>query len=455
LESPTQQTAIAEDGYSGHRLRFVLMAAFGGIALIFLVAMIDAVRLLGNLETDNKILRDQTAARTHHLDSIRSSIFLTQAYLGNYLLDEDQQNSQDYQAKVQETWARIRSDLSGYQSDTADDEVLLKRLQDLLDRNWENVNRTMSSPPIRGRSGYPILPIRTSVIEITTQLENIDSRQAASAEARMQSQFARLGASLRTVLLLALVAALILAAGCLVYIYRIERQNRRRYDEILQGRTALEQLSARLVDAQETERRSISRELHDQVGQTLNALLVDAANLAKRIQPEDSVSQRYLDNIRSFADSSVNSIRDIALLLRPSMLDDLGLIPALEWQAREVSRRTGIKVEVNAQNVPDSLPDGVRTCAYRVVQEALHNVSRHSGATAAVITVRDDGGSLYASVADDGRGFDPERTRGLGILGMEERVRQLGGTLEIQSKPGSGTTLRATLPVAAAVPATE
>ena len=452
MPSPAPQTAVAEDVYSARRLRVVLIAAFAGIAIIFLVAVIDAVRLLGNLEAENKLLRDQTAARTHHLESIRSSIFLTQAYLGGYLLDEDRQNSQDYQTKVQETWAQIRSDLAGYRYATADEEVLLSRLQNLLDENWENIQRTMNAPLGRGRSG--ILPLRTSVIEITTQLENIDSRQAASAEARIEGQFARLGENLRTVLLLALAAALILAAGCLVYIYRIERQNRRRYEEILEGRKALEQLSARLVDAQETERRAISRELHDQVGQTLNALLVDAANLAKRIQLDDTLSRRYLDNIRSFADSSVNSIRDIALLLRPSMLDDLGLIPALEWQAREISRRTGIKVEVVAQNVPDSLPDGVRTCIYRVVQEALQNVSRHSGANAAVITVRDEEGSLFVSVADDGRGFDPDRTRGLGILGMEERIRQLGGTLAIQSTPGNGATVRATLPVAVAVPAT-
>ena len=162
--------------------------------------------------------------------------------------------------------------------------------------------------------------------------------------------------------------------------------------------------------------------------------------------------RRFLRGGKRFADSSVNSIRDIALLLRPSMLDDLGLIPALEWQAREVSRRTGIKVEVHADNVPDSLPDDVRTCIYRVVQEALHNVSRHSGAKAVVITVRNVDGSLSLSVADDGRGFDPERTRGMGMLGIEERIRQLGGQFEVQSAPGKGTTLRSTLPIGAPAP---
>lgn len=118
------------------------------------------------------------------------------------------------------------------------------------------------------------------------------------------------------------------------------------YQEILRARGELEQLSARLVAAHEEERRRISRELHDEVGQNLNAVLGDAANLTKRIPDEDAIAQRHLDSIRTHADASVNSIRDIALLLRPSMLDDLGLIPALEWQAREVSRRGNAKVKV-------------------------------------------------------------------------------------------------------------
>ena len=199
--------------------------------------------------------------------------------------------------------------------------------------------------------------------------------------------------------------------------------------------------------AQETERRSISRELHDEVGQTLGAVLMDAGALANRIPASDNASHRYLDNIRTLTDASLNAIRNIALLLRPSMLDDLGLIPALEWQAREVSRRCGVKVKVKAENVSDALPDAVRTCVYRVVQEALTNVSRHSGAKNAEVAVEQTADSLLLTVSDDGSGFDLQKTRRIGLLGMEERVKQLGGTLETKSQPGSGTTLRVTLPL--------
>jgi signal transduction histidine kinase len=418
------------------------LAGFGGVAIIFLVATIDAVVLLSNMRAENQILRQQALARTRHLASIRSSILLTRAYLGDYSVGTAAPVDL---AKAQETWARIRLDLADYHASTDDEGPLVKRLGDLLDQNRLAIARAIESPAPAARER--MLPLRTSMVEITSDVEYIDNKQASSTEAAIENEFERVGARLKTVLTIALGAALLLAVCCLIYIFRIERQNRLRYREIVEGRGALEKLSARLVQAQETERRTISRELHDEVGQTLNALLVDAANLAKRLPPDDADSRRCLDNIRTFADTSINSIRDIALLLRPSMLDDLGLVPALEWQARELSRRTGIKVNVTAEDVPDVLPDEVRTCVYRLVQEALNNVTRHSGAKTAVITVRHDAGSLFLSVTDDGSGFDPTRTRGLGMLGMEERVRQLGGRFEVQSAPGKGTTLRVALPM--------
>lgn len=438
-------------------LRLSLIVGFGGTLLIFVVAAIDAGRLLHQMRVENKILRDASLERSNRLASIRTYVLLSHAYMGDYLLDSDQQGSQQHLTELHDAWSRMLSDLSGYRCSTLDEKVLLTQLQDLLNRHWEDVSRVMNWPPAerqrRGVTFYrnQIYPLRTAVLEITTRVEDVDAKQLASTETRIQSGFETLGRRLSVLLNIALGAALLLAAGCVIYILRIERQNSRRYQEIIKARGMLEQLSARLVDAQETERRTISRELHDQVGQTLNALLVDTANLAKRIPEQDEVSRRYLDNIRTFADNSVNSLRDISLLLRPSMLDDLGLIPALEWQLREVSRRTGIHVKLAADEAPDSLPEALRTCVYRVVQEALQNVSRHSGAHSVTVTVRQIDQSLALTVEDDGSGFNPERTRGMGLLGMSERVKQLGGRLEVTSQPGKGTLIRVTLPLAVPV----
>jgi signal transduction histidine kinase len=130
------------------------------------------------------------------------------------------------------------------------------------------------------------------------------------------------------------------------------------------------------------------------------------------------------------------------------MLDDFGLVPALNWHARETGKRTGLDVLVRAGGDADDLPEEHKTCIYRLVQEAVNNSARHSSArTVEVVVERQDSRVLF-SVRDDGCGFDTRFVRGLGLLGMEERVRRLGGNLKITSKPGRGTLVRAALPVA-------
>jgi len=122
-------------------------------------------------------------------------------------------------------------------------------------------------------------------------------------------------------------------------------------------------------------------------------------------------------------------------------------VPALEWQAREVSKRTGMAVSVDAPEISDNLPDDHNTCVYRVVQEALHNCARHARAHSVRIGVRQTAGRIALSIQDDGQGFDARRVRGLGLVGMEERVQHLGGTFHVRSEPGSGTELQVELPV--------
>src|SRR5262249_30086352 len=159
-----------------------------------------------------------------------------------------------------------------------------------------------------------------------------------------------------------------------------------------------------LLDAQETERRSISRELHDEVGQSLGALLVDLSRMSANAPAGQPELKDQLDHMKSAAERTMQTVRNIALLLRPSMLDDLGLAAALEWQGREVSRNSKIEVEVQSDNASTDLPDEYKICIYRVVQEALNNAVRHSGARNAKVTVDQSAARIAASIADDGRG---------------------------------------------------
>jgi len=217
-------------------------------------------------------------------------------------------------------------------------------------------------------------------------------------------------------------------------------------EENIEAKKSLRDLSAKLLRAQEDERRALSRELHDEAGQSFSAILLETENL---LDAElGAAAKPHLESIRNLAQRGMAETRNMALLLRPSMLDDFGLVPALNWQAKETAKRTGLRVQVSAADLPRDLPEEHKTCIYRVVQEALHNVVRHAQASAAQVSLQWEEERIDLTVQDDGTGFDAVRVRGLGLLGMEERVHHLGGIFAIDSQPGRGTTVKIQLPVA-------
>jgi signal transduction histidine kinase len=231
----------------------------------------------------------------------------------------------------------------------------------------------------------------------------------------------------------------ILALLTIGFTLRLER-------ELDLRRADLQELSTLLLRAQENERRALARELHDEIGQSLSAILMETEGAECAGRPAEV--REHLDSIKGLAEKTVNQVRDLALLLRPSMLDDLGLGPALNWHARETSKRTGLNVVVSADDAIDSLPEEHRTCIYRLVQEAVNNAVRHANARTVEVSVQREIHKVNVIVQDDGAGFDTRFMRGLGLLGMEERVRRLGGRLKISSEPGRGTLVQAVLPVA-------
>lgn len=287
------------------------------------------------------------------------------------------------------------------------------------------------------------------MLAIADRISVINDQQLTAGNNQVVSLLLRF----QTRLLMTLVAALVLGFGMAFFstrrILRLEDQARVRYEEVADARSQLTDLSALLVQAQETERRSLSRELHDEVGQALSAVLVELRNLSTGLGIRSAEqSQSHVETVKGLIENTVRVVRNMALLLRPSMLDDLGLIPALKWQARESAKRTSMDVSVVAKLESDDLPDEYKTCIYRVVQEALHNCARHSGATAVRIRVEQKPDRLTLVIQDDGQGFDVGQMKGLGLLGIQERVARLGGKSTVQSRPGRGTILSVELPFA-------
>jgi len=222
--------------------------------------------------------------------------------------------------------------------------------------------------------------------------------------------------------------------------------------ELEQSRTELRALAARLQATREEERTRIAREIHDELGQALTALKLDLAWIGTKRPRGNSGAVHLTDqSITARIDETMEVVRRIASELRPSVLDQLGLEAAIEYLVQETAKRTGIAVTLHAEEFP-RLSDEVASHAFRIIQEALTNVTRHSKASRVDVSVRRVGAVIILGVADNGVGFAADTLSGLrslGLVGMRERALACGGTLMVHGKPGEGTAITVTIPVAA------
>jgi signal transduction histidine kinase len=230
---------------------------------------------------------------------------------------------------------------------------------------------------------------------------------------------------------------------------QLEKKYLEEHDAALQAKRDLQRLSTRLVAAQELERQTLSRELHDQVGQTLTAIKIDVARAEQALLPSQNDVAERLRRARIGAEETLDIIRRLSMLLRPSMLDDLGLSAALGWYTKQFSASTAIRVNLNDDGSADTLPEPHKISLYRIVQEALTNCARHSEARSVLISLGSEEDRYIVRIEDDGKGFSPSReARGIGLIGIEERVAGMAGTLKLSSNPGAGTKLFITIPLA-------
>jgi signal transduction histidine kinase len=326
----------------------------------------------------------------------------------------------------------------------------LQRLERELSSYWDSVMRKASQIENRDTSSRAAAmgrdDQREAVLEVAEQIDGLNAANFALEEQDLEGQQYELKrfAALATGALL--VFGLFIAGGSTLYLARLERTSGKQKQRAEHAELELRRLSNKLVRAQEDERKIISRELHDEVGQILTGLRMELGGLSKG--EGDGTFRARLDSIKALAEDALRAVRNLALLLRPSMLDDLGLGAALRWQAKEISRRSGIPVSVEIKGDLDRLDETHRICLYRVVQEALTNCTKHSEATRIAVRVRQENGLVSASIQDNGRGFqeNSDRSRGLGLVGLEERVRALQGNVTISSQAGWGALIRVDLP---------
>jgi signal transduction histidine kinase len=357
-----------------------------------------------------------------------------------------------------------------YLSHTASHADVVPMLRKSLGEFWAVVDplpHNMVGSTTRERMEFlerEIVPRRGQLYNALRDLTSAGQQKLQNSEGEFAAARRRAAERLVVMLGVSVLLGFLVARFSLRHAENLERQAERHYAEVEQTKRELQQLSARLLEIEEEGRRKLSRELHDEIGQTLALLQIEISHVQALIPGQladgrEAALSARLARARELAERTVQTIRNISLLLRPALLDDLGLVPALQFQLEDFLRRNDVACDFVEEGVADVLPDAVKTCVYRVVQEALHNSEKHSGASKVRVAVRQLPGCLLAEIEDNGRGFQvneqakPPHSTGLGLLGIRERAANAGGTLVIASAPGRGTRIALRIPLPPAQPA--
>ena len=452
----TQSYLNLRQSSSDRQTRLFLFAGFGGLLLLLAILGLSAISSLYRIELREEKIRQEYLVRDRALEKLRANTYVSGTFLRDFLQAANDRLAGASKDQFLGKEREIESELDEYQSlaTAGAREPFAEFRKDL--QAWFDILTPVLSwdAETRGAKGYgfmqeQLLPRRSVVLDAADRVHELAERDLERSSEAVGDMVASARYRLVALMGLTLLIGVSLAGVALWRLLRLEAESSQRFQEVLKTREELKRLSVELLSAQETERRRISRELHDEVGQVLSAIslgLGGARSALKNGDREEVLGQ--LGRIQEMIESNMGVVRNIALLLRPTMLDDLCLVPALKWLAREVSRNGSVDVDFVAESFLDDLPEEHRTCIFRVVQEAVRNAARHAGARHVRIWLRQEPEAIRASVQDDGKGFDPAQEKGLGMIGMEERVFHLGGHLRVDSEPGRGTIVSFELPQA-------
>lgn len=432
-----------------------LLLGFGALLALIGLSAAALHNRMEQVRADVEAIQRASEESIRALEELRSEIYLFAVLLRDYLLER----SPEAAAQQRQTLKELRDSTEFHmrslqRSALVGERQEVQRLRKAIEEYWETAEPAFEWTPEQKAAEGPaflrrrLVPQRQRAFQLASEIESVSLAQSRLRQHGVLRTQDDLKAYLRRVALAALILGAIVAVISVARTRSLEASAAQHLRLIEHGAEDLRRLSSKLSKAQEEERKSISRELHDQVGQMLTALRIELAHIEECRQDAGDGFSKHMADARKLAEDTLRAIRDISMGLRPSVLDELGLGPALRWQAREFTRRSGVPVEIQIDGNLDRLADTHRTCVYRVVQEALTNCARHARASQIRITVHGGATAIAVTLEDNGVGFDVQAvgSRGLGLLGAEERVRELGGKVGIFSQPSKGTLLRCEIP---------
>lgn len=429
------------------RLEVVLLAGFGSMMVLTGILGFTQSRRSGERQRELIAAQEEYARRDALIGGLRADLYRINLDVRDYLLNRDVEDAAELKTAILANRERILDSVGDLEKALApsSDPEAMKKLRERVESYL-----TLLGPPLAwdmdvrlamgGQySRRVLLGTRGEISALSEQLQAINLASLRQAQSRLEESHAVFRAWLDRMTYGVLALSGVIAAFSVWWIFRLETRARAAEGE-------LRRLSQQLVQAQEEERKRLSLELHDQVGQMLTALRVEISNLG-RMGPGDSERFReHVKQAKEVAEGAMKTVRDLAMGLRPSMLDDLGLGAAVGWLGREFSRVSGVPADVRIEGSLETLSDLEKTSLFRIVQEGLTNIMRHAGARAVTVELDAKPERVELTIRDDGKGMKAGRRQGLGLMGMAERVRELGGVLEVESAPGQGTCLRARIP---------
>ena len=427
-----------------------------GFALVFALWLawgLQLARSLSDMERKDDIIQDAYVQGDQTLLRVRTNVLLGSIYLRDALIETDPKQRDSHLTELNRVRSEVDLALQMYvpEVNSSAERGQWARLQSELAEFW--AARELALPGVategqavmvlRGR----VVPRRDTILQIIDQLAALQETGIRQRRAEAYDLNRAVRGRLLSMGAATLSVAFLVAVMASLYVSKLQRQIEEQRQAEQTNREDLERLSARLVDAQEAERRHLARELHDEVGQALTAMKMDIG-IALRSDNPFRV-KGALEDASQLAETTLRGVRDLSQLLHPSTLDDFGLPATLAAYLRSFSSRTGIRAQL-AETIDERLAPTVETAVYRIVQEALSNVAQHSGATACTVSLNEGAAVLNLVIEDNGEGlertFDPTR-RGLGLIGMRERAQALGGTFSAVTRAGGGTQVAVTLPL--------
>ncbi|MDP8990414.1 MAG: sensor histidine kinase [Acidobacteriota bacterium] len=419
---------------------FILVLAY----LLFLLILSGEGILQATYSIAEQVRTAETSYRLTDdaLEAIRLDIYQIAVPVRNGLQNRRPEDARaavvEYQSDIEKQFQFLRQDGTAahiMNMQQLEDEVhsYLKALNSVTDQVYSTDSTRRLDNALGQRQGI----VNISEVVSKGNDSNFESEQKAIGDS-IRSLRAEISTTLALIGLLGITAG----GAALHRMLGIEKSNQ-------QAHGKLKSLSRQLVSAQEAERKALSRELHDEIGQSLTALKLELANGEKTARAEGSAVSAHFQLIREIADQTLRATKNISLGLRPPMLDDLGLVPALNWYTAEFSKRTGIAINLSVDGAVNGLSEAHRTCVFRIVQESLTNCARHSQAKSVTVQLDIKEELLTLTVSDNGAGFLPVKSlgTGLGLLSMQERAAELGGNFAIDSFPGKGTRIQIVIPI--------